>query len=74
MPSQSEPATGQPVLPGFEFPAGSGRGAGDQELTSSTSAVNGSARTGLFDGLASMTDFTELRWITTTEGTGCFPI
>ena len=32
MPSHSEPATGQPVLPGFEFPAGSGPGAGDQEL------------------------------------------
>jgi hypothetical protein len=32
MPTQSEPATGQPVLPGFEFPAGSGPEAGDQEL------------------------------------------
>jgi hypothetical protein len=32
MPTQSEPATGQPVLPGFDFPAGSGPEAGDQEL------------------------------------------
>jgi hypothetical protein len=32
MPSLSEPARGQPVLPGFEFAAASGPGSGDQEL------------------------------------------
>lgn len=36
MPAQSEPAIGQPVLPGFEFPAGSGR----------PGASRGSRRTG----------------------------
>ena len=32
MPSAVEPSNGQGILPGFEFPAGGGPGAGDQEL------------------------------------------
>jgi len=46
MPSQSEPATGQPVLPGLEFPAGSGPEAGEVELAAVAAELSALDRDG----------------------------
>ena len=46
MPSPAEPASGQPALPGFEFAAASGPGAGDAELAAVAAELTGLDRDG----------------------------